>query len=109
VYVKEIDKEKNMKLWELAQVQIGDDMNLLHITLSAYDKGDYLLMRDKVTPERIKRHFGASVKGDIITVEIPQSGRINFFMYNTVPHSPETTAIEQQNKIRSSQLLNMDI
>jgi hypothetical protein len=98
-----------MKLWELAQVQIGDEANFLHITLSAYDKGDFLLMRDKVTPERLKRHFGNSVRGDVIKVELPQSGRINFFLYNSVPRTSDVSGIEQQNKIRSSQLLNMDI
>jgi hypothetical protein len=95
-----------MKLWELAQVKIGDKGSVSHITLTAYDKGDYLLMRDKVTPERIKRWFGPLVKGEVLRFELPQHRLMNFVMYDTATGRKEGTDAA---KAMSAHLRNMDI
>jgi hypothetical protein len=95
-----------MKLWELAQVKIGDTGNISHITLSAYDKGDYLLMRDKVTPERVKRWLGPLVKGEIVRFELPHYWLMHFVMSDTSHHRKERTDAA---KSMSAHLRNMDI
>jgi hypothetical protein len=95
-----------MKLWELAQVKVGNSGGIPHITLTAYDKGDYLLMRDKVTPERVKRWFGPLVKGEVARFELPQHWLMNFVMFDT---PLERVSEPDTAKSMSARLRNMDI
>jgi hypothetical protein len=95
-----------MKLWELAQVKIKDGGCVPRITLTAYNKGDYLLMRDKVTPERVKRWFGPLLKGEVVRFELPQHRLMNFVMFGAPLDrraGPDTA------KSMSAHLRNMDI
>jgi hypothetical protein len=52
-----------MKLWEIAHSRTGDKGNISNVSLIAYDMKDYQLLREKVTPERVKDWFKDIVKG----------------------------------------------
>ena len=54
-----------MKLWEIAHSRTGDKGNISNVSLIAYDPKDYELIREKVTPERVKAHFKGMVHGDV--------------------------------------------
>ena len=95
-----------MKVWELARVKVGGKADVSHITLIAHAKGDYLLMRDKITPERMKRWFGPWVKGEVVRFELPKYWLMNFVMYGFAEGS---VAVPDPTKYMSSYLLNMDI
>ena len=46
-----------MKLWEIAHSRTGDKGNISNVSLIAYDPKDFEMLKEKVTPERVKEHF----------------------------------------------------
>ena len=62
-----------MKLWEIAHSRTGDKGNISNLSLIAYDEKDYELLKEKVTPERVKEHFKGIVKGEYGTTPAPIS------------------------------------
>lgn len=70
-----------MKLWEIAHSRTGDKGNISNVSLIAYDPKDYELIREKVTPERVKAHFKGMVHGDVVRYELPNIHALNFVMY----------------------------
>ena len=69
-----------MKLYELAHSRTGDKGNISNVSLIAYDPADYEMLKEKVTPERVKEHFKGMVKGDVVRYELPNIYALNFVM-----------------------------
>ncbi len=59
-----------MKLYELAHSRTGDKGNISNVSLIAYDPADYEMLKEKVTPERVKEHFKGMVKGDVVRLSL---------------------------------------
>ncbi len=51
------------KLYDLAHARAGDKGNTTILSLIAYDVNDFPLLRERVTPEAVKRHFAGIIKG----------------------------------------------
>jgi hypothetical protein len=99
-----------MKLWEIAHSRTGDKGNISNLSLIAYDIKDYALLKDKVTPERVKDHFKSIVKGKVVRYELPQLGAMNFVMYDALGGGvTRTLSMDMHGKGLSSYLLDMDI
>lgn len=99
-----------MKLWEIAHSRTGDKGNISNLSLIAYDKKDYPLLAEKVTPQVVKEHFKDIVKGEVVRYELPQLGAMNFVMYDALGGGvTRTLAQDMHGKGLSSYLLDMDI
>ncbi|BAK47393.1 MAG: hypothetical protein LKI32_01890 [Lachnospiraceae bacterium] len=99
-----------MKLWEIAHSRTGDKGNISNISLIAYDKKDYALLAEKVTPERVKEHFKGIVKGEVVRYDLPQLGAMNFVMYDALGGGvTRSLSVDMHGKGLSSYLLNMEI
>ena len=99
-----------MKLWEIAHSRTGDKGNISNISLIAYDKKDYALLAEKVTPERVKEHFKGLVKGEVVRYDLPQLGAMNFVMYDALGGGvTRSLSVDMHGKGLSSYLLNMEI
>ena len=70
-----------MKLWEIAHSRTGDKGNISNVSLIAYDPKDFEMLKEKVTPERVKEHFKGIVKGEVVRYELPNICALNFVMY----------------------------
>ena len=99
-----------MKLFEIAHSRTGDKGNISNISLIAYDKKDYELLREKVTAQKVKEWFSGMVKGDVVRYEMPQLGAMNFVMYEALGGGvTRTLSLDMHGKGFSSYLLDMDI
>lgn len=99
-----------MKLWEIAHSRTGDKGNISNVSLIAYDMKDYQLLREKVTPERVKDWFKDIVKGEVVRYELPQLGAMNFVMYDALGGGvTRTLSMDMHGKGLSSYLLDLDI
>lgn len=99
-----------MKLWEIAHSRTGDKGNISNLSLIAYDIKDYAMLQEKVTPERVKKHFQDIVKGQVVRYELPQLGAMNFVMYDALGGGvTRTLSMDMHGKGLSSFLLDMDI
>lgn len=99
-----------VKLWEIAHARTGDKGDTSNISLIAYDENNYQLLKEKVTPEVVKSHFGDVAKGEVIRYELPQISSLNFVLKNALCGGVTSSlALDTHGKSLSSALLNIDI
>jgi hypothetical protein len=73
-------KEK-IKLHELAHARAGDKGENNNVSLFPYEEKHYDLLRKRVTPDVVKKHFEGVVSGDVIRYEIPSLKGFNFLLH----------------------------
>ena len=99
-----------MKLYELAHSRTGDKGNISNVSLIAYDPADYEMLKEKVTPERVKEHFKGMVKGEVVRYELPTICALNFVMQAALGGGvTRSLSVDMHGKGFSSYLLDMEI
>ena len=99
-----------MKLREIAHSRTGDKGNTSNISVIAYDKSYYQLLREHVTAEHIKALFAGIVDGDVVRYELPNIGALNFVMRKALGGGvTRSLALDAHGKGLSSALLDMDL
>lgn len=99
-----------MKLWEIAHSRTGDKGNISNISLIAYDMKDFELIKEKVTPEKVKDFFKDIVKGEVVRHELPNVGALNFVMYDALGGGvTRSLSLDKHGKSLSSYILEMEI
>ena len=71
---------KTFYLRELAHARSGDKGDINNIGVIAYEPHYFPLIRQWLTPERVKAHFGSLVKGAVTRYELPQVHALNFVL-----------------------------
>ncbi len=66
------------RVWDLAHGRSGDKGDVCNIGLIARSPAAYEILRREVTAERVKAHFGATIKGDVERYELPNIHALNF-------------------------------
>ena len=98
------------KLYELAHCRAGDKGNTTILSLIAYRAQDFPLLRERVTPEAVKRHFAGIIKGEVVRHELPGLGALQFVGENALGGGVTTSlAVDAHGKSLSSALLEMEI
>ena len=98
------------KLYDLAHARAGDKGNTTILSLIAYRAEDFLLLRDRVTPDAVKRHFDGIIKGTVTRHELPNLGALQFVGENALGGGVTTSlAVDAHGKSLSSALLEMEI
>lgn len=99
-----------MKLFDIAHARSGDKGNISNISIIAYDIKDFELIREKITPERMKEHYAGIVNGEVIRYEYPQLGALNFVMYDALGGGvTRTLALDMHGKCLSQYALEIEI
>ena len=99
-----------VKLRDIAHSRAGDKGDINNVSLIAYDRRHYEVLRQEVTPARVKAWFGDLVLGDVRRYELPQLGALNFVMEGALGGGvTRTLALDPHGKTRSSVLLEMEI
>ena len=98
------------KLYDLAHARAGDKGNTTILSLIAYKREDFALLRDRVTPEAVKLHFAGIIKGDVVRYELPGLGALQFVGQGALGGGVTTSlAIDVHGKSLSAALLEMEI
>lgn len=71
---------RRVVLREIAHARAGDKGNTSNISLWARDPADYGLLRDQVTADVVKAHFGEQVTGEVVRYELPHLHGLNFVL-----------------------------
>ena len=99
-----------MKLYEIAHSRTGDKGNISNVSLIAYDAKDFEMLKEKVTPEKVKEHFKGMVKGDVVRYELPNIYALNFVMQAALGGGvTRSLSVDMHGKGFSSYLLDMEI
>lgn len=101
---------KKVKLREIAHSRAGDKGDIVNISVIAYDIQYYDVIREQVTPERVKEHFKEIAKGDIVRYELPNLGALNFVIYNALAGGvTRSLRIDLHGKTLSSAMLELEV
>lgn len=99
-----------MKLREIAHSRTGDKSNISNISLIAFKKEDYELIREKVTEDIVKEWFKDIVQGEVVRYELPNLNAFNFVMYGALGGGvTKSLTQDMHGKSLSSKLLDLDI
>ena len=97
-------------LARIAHTRSGDKGDTCNIGVIAYDERHYPILLREVTAERVKRHFGELVQGEVERFELPNLGALNFLLHQslggggTVSHRTDA-----QGKTFGAALLSLEI
>ncbi len=101
---------RRIPLHELAHARAGDKGDTSSISVWVYDPGDYALVRQQVTAERLKAAFPRLIRGDVIRYELPGLCGLNFVAQNALEGGVNTSLnLDAHGKSWSSLLLSLEI
>ena len=101
---------KTILLREVAHARSGDKGDTSNVGVIAYDEADYPLLREQVTPERVKALYGDLVNGAVARYELPNIGALNFVLRQALQGGVTTSlALDPHGKTRSSLVLELPI
>ncbi|MDR1834690.1 MAG: hypothetical protein LBQ96_02695 [Fusobacteriaceae bacterium] len=99
-----------MKLKEIAHSRTGDKGDISNISVIAWDKKDYPLLKEKVTAEKVKAYFSDICKGDVVRYDIDSLGAMNFVLDKTLNGGvTRSLAMDKHGKSLCMALLEMEI
>ncbi len=75
---------KRIPLYAMAHGRSGDKGDGSNAGVLAYDERGYEILREFLTPERVKRHFGGIVKGKVERFELPNLRGLNFVLHDSL-------------------------
>ncbi len=97
-------------LIDIAHARSGDKGDTANVGLIALKPEFYEVLKEKVTAERVKDHFGDMVKGSVERYEMPNIGALNFLLHNALDGGGTMTLKhDAQGKTLSTALLRMEI
>lgn len=99
-----------VQLVHLAHARSGDKGDTANVGLIAYDDAHFDLLREQVTPEAVKAHFGAMVSGPVERFELPNLGALNFLLHGALGGGGTMSLMnDAQGKVFSTALLRMEV
>ena len=97
-------------LSRIAHTRSGDKGDTCNIGVIAYDERDYPILLREVTTERVKRHFGTLVQGDVERYELPNLGALNFLLHRALGGGGTVSLrTDAQGKTFGAALLGLEI
>ena len=97
-------------LAKIAHARSGDKGDTANVGVIAYDESHYPVLVREVTPERVKSHFGALVKGKVERFELPNLGALNFLLHESLGGGGTLSLrADAQGKTLGAGLLRMEI
>ena len=100
----------HIQLVHLAHARSGDKGDTANVGVIAYDPDHYELLRDALTPEAVKAHFGAMVRGRVERFELPNLNALNFLLHGALDGGGTVSLMtDAQGKVFSTALLRMEI
>ena len=99
-----------MKLYDIAHSRAGDKGNISTLSLIPYNEKDYEMLCQKVTVEKVKKHFEGIILGEIVRYEMPNIASLLFVCQEALASGVTTSLrIDTHGKTLSYVLLEMEI
>jgi len=97
-------------LMRIAHTRSGDKGDTCNVGVIAYDPAHYPILVREVTAERVKRHFGELVKGEVERYELPNLGALNFLLHGALGGGGTVSLrTDAQGKTFGAALLRLEI
>jgi hypothetical protein len=101
---------RKVRLEEVAHARSGDKGDASNVGLIARTPRLYEVIREKVTPERVKEHFREVCRGRVERYEMPNLLALNFILHDSLGGGgTESLKTDAQGKTHAQGLLQMEI
>ena len=101
---------KKIQLRQIAHARSGDKGSGSNVGLLANDAAAYEIIKQQVTPERVKQHFGDIVCGEVVRYELPNLRCLNFILHDSLGGGgSESLRIDAQGKTHGQAMLLLEI
>ncbi len=99
-----------MKLYKIAHSRTGDKGNISNISLIATSQENYKIIKEKVTPEKVKEYFSQICFGEVKRYEIDSLLALNFVLDNALGGGvTRSLSVDKHGKSLCCALLEMEI
>lgn len=99
-----------VKLEKLAYARSGDKGDGSNVGVVAYTPAGYELLKQLLTPERVKRHFAEICRGRVDRYEAPNLRALNFILHDSLGGGgSESLKTDAQGKTHGLGMLMMEI
>jgi hypothetical protein len=99
-----------IELLKMAHARSGDKGDTANVGVIAMKDEYYPLLVREVTAEKVKKHFGQMVKGNVERFELPNLGALNFLLHGSLGGGSTLSLMtDAQGKTFSTALLRMNI
>ena len=97
-------------LSQIAHTRSGDKGDTCNIGVIAFDQRHYPVLLREVTAERIKRHFGGLIQGEVERFELPNLAALNFLLHQALGGGGTVSLrTDAQGKTFGAALLSLEI
>jgi hypothetical protein len=99
------------RLWDLGcGYRAGDKGDIANVAVFAPDETTYEVIRDEVTAERVKSHFGSFVHGRVDRYEAPNVLALNFVLHDALGGGgPRSLRADNLGKTLGGALVRLEI
>jgi hypothetical protein len=98
------------QLYRIAHGRSGDKGDTVNVGVIALRPEFWDAIREQVTVERVKQHFGDLVKGDVQRFELPNLHALNFLLHESLGGGGTISLMtDAQGKTFSTAMLRMEI
>lgn len=97
-------------LLDLCYGRSGDKGDAVNVGLIARDPAHFAWLRETVTAERVKAHFGPRVDGAVERFELPNLAALNFLLHGALGGGGTVSLkLDAQGKTYAAHLLRMEV
>jgi hypothetical protein len=82
---------RTIRLHEIAHARAGDKGNTSSVSVWVYDPGDYALVKEQLTAERVKAEFPALIRGNVVRYELDHLHGLNFVLHDALEGGVNTS------------------
>lgn len=101
---------KEITLWRIAHGRSGDKGDTVNVGVIARRPEFYPFLRETLTIERVKTHFGALVGGTVERFELPNLNALNFLLHESLGGGGTVSLMtDAQGKTFSTAMLRMRV
>ncbi len=99
-----------IKLIDIASARSGDKNNICNIGVMANRPEDYPTLKEKLTSEVVKAHFGSLIKGEVVRYEWDALESLNFICHEALDGGGSCSLrMDNLGKNFSSHLLRLEL
>ena len=99
-----------IRLDQLAYTRSGDKGDISNIGILAFNDTNYQILREQVTAERVKAHYGDLVKGEVTVYEMPNINALQVVMKQALGGgATKTLRFDQTGKAMCLGMLSMEV
>ena len=107
---KPIRRPVKTNLLAIAHARSGDKGDAVNVGLIARDPKAYPFLKEHVTAERVKAHFGPRCAGDVERFELENLGALNFLLHEALGGGGTVSLkLDAQGKTYAAHLLRMEV